>query len=230
MDKSVHIVAYKAPTRIRKKIENYSKNLKASQAKLINYGLYELFMKSPHKSTPEHIASYISSKSFKMKKDNYTLRITEEYYKKILLMKKEVEAINKEEYFDNEFLGFLLCYYFDKIAFYEKKKVNDKLKTQGNPTQVGLYFNKKLKEKINDVSFRFQINAGMLVFDILTDPALGQLPFKGVPNNIVITDEEKERIIVYMPKYLHEELNQLPLANSFVAEVRGERYMSKYKL
>ena len=70
----------------------------------------------------------------------------------------------------------------------------------------------------------------MLIFDILTDTELGNLPFKGLPEDVYISSDEKDRIIIYLPVSIHQELNELPLTNSFITGIRSEQYFNKYNL
>ena len=172
--------------------------------------MYEIFIKNP-KKLHSIIADYITSNNLDLKKDNYTLHILIEYYDRIVKLKEEVQIINKTDYHDNEFLGILLSFYFDKFSFLRKKKVNEYLKENHKPSQIGLYLNKELKCRINELCKIYQLNAGMLIFDILTDLNLGKLPFKSFPEDVIIESEKKERIIIYLPSFIHDELNNLPL-------------------
>lgn len=54
--------------------------------------------------------------------------------------------------------------------------------------------------------------------------------FNSLPKNLVIESKEKERIIVYLPPYIYQQLNELPLSNSFITEIRSEQYFQKFKL
>jgi hypothetical protein len=230
MESSTRIISYKATLRVKRLLNTYSGNLKTSKAKIINYALYEIFIKNPKKATASIIADYITSNNLDLKKDNYTLHILIEYYDRIVKLKEEVQIINKTDYHDNEFLGILLSFYFDKFSFLRKKKVNEYLKEDQKPSQIGLYLNKELKCRINELCKIYQLNAGMLIFDILTDLNLGKLPFKSFPEDVIIESEKKERIIIYLPSFIHDELNNLPLSNSFITEIRSEQYLTKYKL
>jgi len=230
MGSATRIISYKATLRVKRLLNQYSENLKTSKAKIINYALYEIFIKYPNKATAAAIATYITSNNFDLKKDNYTLHILIDYYDRFLALKEEVQTINHIEYHDNEFFGFLLSFYFDKISFVRKKKVNEHLKNDPKPSQIGLYLNKELKDRINKLCKDYQLNAGMLLFDILTDVDLGNLPFKFLPNDVVIESKEKERIIIYLPQYIHQQLNELPLTNSFITEIRSEQYLNKFNL
>ena len=122
MQASTRIISYKATTRVKRFLNHYSDNLKTSKAKIINYALYEIFIKYPKKATASAIAKYITSNSFDLKKDSYTLHILLDYYERIIELKNQVQTINNKEYHDNEFLGLLLSFYFDKITFMQKKK------------------------------------------------------------------------------------------------------------
>ncbi|MCF7625483.1 hypothetical protein CQ056_25895 [Peribacillus simplex] len=230
MSSSTRIISYKATIRVKRNLEKFSDNLKTSKAKIINYAFYELFIKYPDKATPEVIADYISLNTFDLKKSNYTLHILIDYYDRITEIKSKVQTIKNVEYHDNEFIGLLLAFYFDKVSFLRKKKVNEQFKEFKKPSQIGLYLNKDLKGKITELCQDYQLNAGMLLFDILTDTDLGKLPFNSLPKNIVIESEEKERIMVFLPPYIHKQLNELPLSNSFIAEVRSEQYLHKFEL
>lgn len=230
MEAATKIISYKSTLRVKRFLDKYSLNLKTSKAKIINYAFFEMFIKKNNKVTPEVIAKYIVDNTFKFKKENYTLHILVDYDKRISELKKEVEIINRTEYHDNEFRGILLSFYIDKFSFMRKKKVSNYLKEDVTPQQVGLYFNTNLMNDINELCKRYQLNAGMLIFDILTDVQLGNLPFESFPKDVVIESSEKERIIVYLPILIHQELKNLPLTNSFVAEIRAEQFLKKFKL
>ena len=45
-----------------------------------------------------------------------------------------------------------------------------------------------------------------------------------------ISRNEKDRIIIYLPVSIHQELNELPLTNSFITGIRSEQYFNKYSL
>lgn len=122
MESSTRIISYKATLRVKRLLNTYSGNLKTSKAKIINYALYEIFIKNSKKATASIIADYITSNNLDLKKDNYTLHILIEYYDRIVKLKEEVQIINKTDYHDNEFLGILLSFYFDKFSFLRKKK------------------------------------------------------------------------------------------------------------
>lgn len=229
METSTRIISYKSTLRVKRLLNSYAKNLKTSKAKIINYAFFEMFVKNPQKTKAKDIAEYMVSNKLELKKDNYTLHILNDYYAEITNLKKEVQLINNISYHDNEFIGSLLSFYFDKASFLRKKKVNKYLVKETQPKQIGIYLNKALKETINETCESYQLNAGLLLFDILTDTNLGDLPFKELPE-IVIDSEEKERIIIYLPRLLHEHLNSLPLTNSFISEIRAEQYIKKYKI
>ena len=93
-----------------------------------------------------------------------------------------------------------------------------------------MYLHIELKRRINELCKTYQLNAGMLLFDILTDIDLGSLPFKSFPTDVLIESKKKERIMIYLPKYIHQQLNELPLTNSFIAEIRSIQYLNKFKL
>ena len=94
--------------RVKRFLDHYSGNLKTSKAKIINYALYEIFIKNPQKATASAIAEYIKSNSFDLKKDSYTLHILIDYYERIpRIEKSSSKTINNKEYHDNEFLGFV---------------------------------------------------------------------------------------------------------------------------
>lgn len=230
METSTRIISYKATPQVKSFLDKYSENLKTSKAKLINFALFEIFIKYPNKVTPASIANYITSEEFELIKGNYTLHILVDYYNRFVQLKKEVQVINKTEYHDNEFFGILLSFYIDEVGFIRKKKVIEYFKENKKPSQIGLYLNKELKSRINELCSTYQINAGTLIFDILTDTDLGNLPFKSFPKDIYINSSEKERIIIYLPNSLHLQLNGLPLTNSFITEIRSEQYLKKYKL
>ena len=229
MEASTRIISYKATLKVKQFLNKYSDNLKTSKAKIINYAFFEIFIKNPNKATAPIIAEYITSKSLDLKKDNYTLHILMDYYNQLMKLKEDVQIINKRNYHDNEFLGFLLSFYFDKFSFMQKKKVNKILKEDQKPSQIGLYLNKTLKCRINELCKKYQLNAGMLIFDILSDAELGNLPFKSFPKDVYIDSAEKERIIIYLPPSLHHQLKSLPLTNSFITEIRSEQYFEKFK-
>lgn len=224
------ITSYKLTLKTKRKLEQYATNLKTSKAKIINYGLYEIFVKYNEKFDANTVASYINNTSLNLKPDSYTFHLAVDYYERIVSLKKEVQAITYDEYHDNEFIGILLSFYFDKVAMFRKKKVNEYLQKDEQPSQIGLYLNKKLKEKINGICNRYQLNAGVLIFDILTDIRLGDLPFGHFPKDVVIESEEKDRIIIFLPPTLHQQLKNLPLSNSFVTEIRAEQYLKKFNL
>jgi hypothetical protein len=230
METSTRIISYKATLRVKRFLDKYSGNLKTSKAKLINFALFEIFIKYPNKATPAKIANYIKTEEFELIKGNYTLHILVDYYNRFEQLKKEVQDINKTEYHDNEFFGLLLSFYIDEVGFLRKKKVSEYFKSEDKPSQIGLYLNKEIKCRINELCSIYQLNAGTLIFDILTDTDLGNLPFKSFPKDVFINTSEKERIIIYLPHSLHEQLNNLPLTNSFITEIRGEQYLKKYKL
>lgn len=224
------ITSYKLTLKTKRKLEQYAANLKTSKAKIINYGLFEIFVKYAEKVDANTVATYISNTSLNLKPDSYTFHLGVDYYERIMALKKEVQSITYNEYHDNEFIGILLSFYFDKLAIFRKKKVNEYLEKGEQPSQIGLYLNKKLKEKINEICNRYQLNAGVLIFDILTDIRLGDLPFGHFPKDVVIESEEKDRIIIFLPPTLHQQLKNLPLSNSFVTEIRAEQYMKKFNL
>jgi hypothetical protein len=230
MEASTRIVSYKATEDVKRFLDKYSVNLKTSKAKIINFALFEIFIKNPNKAAPAAIAKYIASNEFELIKGNYTLHILIDYYNRFVDLEKDVQAINAKEYHDNEFFGLLLSFYIDEIGFMRKKKVIEYFKTEQKPSQIGLYLNKSLKQSINDLCTIYQLNAGTLIFDILTDTDLGNLPFKSFPKDVYINSSEKERIMIYLPDSLHTQLNSLPLTNSFVTEIRSEQYLKKYKL
>lgn len=122
MEASTRIISYKATLRVKRLLNTYSDNLKTSKAKIINYALYEIFIKNPKKASASLIADYITSNNLDLKKDNYTLHILIEYYDRIVKLKEDVQIINKTDYHDNEFFGILLSFYFDKFSFLKKKK------------------------------------------------------------------------------------------------------------
>lgn len=229
METSTRIISYKATLKVKRLLDSYAKNLKTSKAKIINYAFFEIFVKNPKKTKAEDLANYVSSNRLELKKDNYTLHILNSYYEEITKLKKEVQLINNISYHDNEFIGSLLSFYFDKTSFLRKKKVSKYLVKEQQPKQIGIYLNKDLKETINETCGNYQLNAGVLIFDILTDSNLGDLPFKEL-RDIIIDSDKKERIIIYLPLLLHEHLNSLPLTNSFVSEIRAEQYIKKYRI
>ncbi|MED4587862.1 hypothetical protein [Priestia flexa] len=230
MSSQTKITSYKLTLRAKRKLEQYALNLKTSKAKIINYALYEIFVKNEHKITAETIASYIKETKLNLKPDSYTFHLSFDYYDRIVLLKNDVQIINYTEYHDNEFIGILLSFYFDKVAIFRKKKVDKYLIKETKPSQIGLYLNKDLKDNINEICNRYQLNAGVLIFDILTDIEFGDLPFKNLPQDVVINSEEKERIIIFIPPMLHKQLKETPLSNSFIAEIRAEQYLKKYNL
>ena len=117
-------------------------------------------------------------------------------------------------------LDLFLSYYFDKFTFMQKKKkVIEHLKEVQEPSQIGLYLNIELKSRINELCKTYQLNAGMLLFDILTDVDLGSLPFRSFPTDVVI-ESKKKKSCFYLPKYIHQAFNKFPLTNSFIAEIR----------
>ena len=123
MASTTRIIAYKSTLKVKRLLNKYSENLKTSKAKIINYAFYEIFVKYPeNKVTLETIATYIKTNNFDLKKDNYTLHILVDYYAGISALKKKVQTINNTNYHDNEFIGLLLSFYFDKISFLRKKK------------------------------------------------------------------------------------------------------------
>ena len=122
MGSPTRIIAYKSTLKVKRLLNKYSENLKTSKAKIINYAFYEILVKYPDDATSETIATYIKTNNFDLKKDNYTLHILVDYYDQISALKKEVQTINSTDYHDNEFIGFLLSFYFDKISFLRKKK------------------------------------------------------------------------------------------------------------
>ncbi|MED4455622.1 hypothetical protein [Metabacillus fastidiosus] len=230
MKGATKVTSYKLTLKVKRLLEKYSSNLKTSKAKLINYGLFEVFVKNKEKIGPDIIAEYINSTKLILKKDTYTFHILEEYYNQITNLKEEVEKINNTKYHDNEFLGIILSFYFDKIAFLRKKKVIEQLEEDEKPSQIGLYLNIKLKKRINELCEKYQLNAGTLFFDVLSDISSKNFPFHSFPKNIYIESEEKERIIIYLPKYIHNELNENPLSNSFIAEIRAEQFFKKFNI
>lgn len=224
------ITSYKLTLKTKRKLEQYATNLKTSKAKIINYGLFEIFVKYAEKVDANTVATYISNTSLNLKPDSYTFHLGVDYYERIIALKKEVQSITYNEYHDNEFIGILLSFYFDKLAIFRKKKVNEYLEKGEQPSQVGLYLNKNLKEKINKICDIYQLNAGVLIFDILTDIHLGDLPFGNFPKDVVIESEEKDRIIIFLPPNLHQQLKIIPLSNSFITEIRAEQYLKKFNL
>ncbi|MEQ7807784.1 MULTISPECIES: hypothetical protein [Priestia] len=224
------ITSYKLTLKTKRKLEQYATNLKTSKAKIINYALFEIFVKYTKKIDAAAVATYIKDTNLNLKPDSYTFHLSVDYYERIVQLKREVQAINYSEYHDNEFIGILLSFYFDKVAIFRKKKVNEYLIKDQQPSQIGLYLNKKLKDKINNICNRYQLNAGVIIFDILTDIHLGKLPFGHFPKDVVIDSEEKDRIIIFLPPTLHQQLKNLPLSNSFITEIRAEQYLKKFNL
>lgn len=67
-------------------------------------------------------------------------------------------------------------------------------------------------------------------FDVLSEISSKNFPFHSFPNNIYIESKEKERTIIYLLKYIHNELNENLLSNSFIAEIRAEQFFGKFNI
>ncbi|MDZ3956238.1 hypothetical protein U0X36_25850 [Bacillus thuringiensis] len=223
------ITSYKLTSKSKKLLNTYAEQLKTRKAKIITYGIFEMLVKQ--QLDPKKIADYIEKNTFVFLKDRPTILMNMGHFESVCKLKKEVEKITGKDLYDNEFLGILILYYFEKVAFYHKKKTIKELTTNPiNCTQVGFYINSDLKAKLVFLCDKYSLTNGLLLFDILTDQKVGKLPLNEFPSDIEIESDKKEKITVFIPDFAHDNLNNLPLTNSFVVEIRSEKFLDIYSL
>lgn len=223
------ITSYKLTNKSKTLLNTYAEQLKTRKSKIITYGIFEMLVKQ--QVDPKKIADYINKNTFNFLKERPTILMNLGHFESTCKLKKEVEKILQIDIYDNEFLGILILYYFEKVAFYHKKKTLKELTTNPiNCVQVGFYINSDLKAKLVSICDKYSLTNGLLLFDILTDYRVGKLPLNEFPSDIEIESDQKEKITVFIPDFAHETLNNLPLTNSFVVEIRSEKFLNIYTL
>jgi len=74
------ITSYKLTLKTKRKLEQYATNLKTSKAKIINYALFEIFVKYTKKIDAAAVATYIKDTNLNLKPDSNTFNLSVDYY------------------------------------------------------------------------------------------------------------------------------------------------------